>query len=85
LAAAGRGWVDVHPVAFGADGTGVQADLDGGSFVYPAGCFVTGVIGGCEVACLSVEQQLAFHSGYEPRAVDRHDLRLLHEMQRAKD
>src|SRR5215204_4615807 len=31
--------VDLHPVRFGADGGGRQADLDGGHFEYPIGCF----------------------------------------------
>jgi len=74
VAAPGRGWVDLHPVVFDVHGLGRQADLGGGSFAYPAGCFVSGWIGGRPVGCLSVAQQLAFHSGYEPRDIDRADL-----------
>jgi lincosamide nucleotidyltransferase A/C/D/E len=70
-------WVDVHPVRFDADGHGRQADLDGGHFTYPAGCFVTGRIGGRAVACLSAEQQLRFRAGYGLRDIDWHDLSLL--------
>ncbi len=77
LAASGRQWVDLHPVMFRADGVGIQSDLGGGQFVYPPGCFVSGAIGGRGVPCLSVDQQIAFHTGYEPRAVDRADLELL--------
>ena len=77
LAASGERWVDLHPVTFTADGHGRQADLDGGHFDYPPECFVTGRIGGRAVPCLSVEQQRRFHTGYEPRDVDRHDLALL--------
>ena len=81
LAAAGARWVDLHPVAFGPDGSGRQGDLDGGWFAYPAECFTTGRIGGRTVACLSVAQQLRFRQGYELRDVDRHDLALLARLQ----
>jgi lincosamide nucleotidyltransferase A/C/D/E len=47
---------------------------------YPRHCFTTGSIGGVVVACLSVEQQLRFHAGYEPEDIDRHDLALLHQL-----
>jgi hypothetical protein len=30
----------------------------------------------------SVDQQLPFHTGYEPRDNDRHDLALLHSLER---
>lgn len=75
------GWgVDAHPVAFDHDGNGVQAGPDGTTYRYPARCFVTGTIGGSPVSCLSVEQQIVFHSGYEPRDIDLYDLRLLHAL-----
>lgn len=38
---------------------------------------------GVDVGCVSVEQQLLFHSGYEPRDVDRADLAVLHSLARA--
>ncbi len=77
LAAGHERFVDLHPVTFDAHGHGRQSDLDGGHFDYPPECFVTGRIGGQAVPCLSVEQQRRFHTGYEPRDVDRHDLALL--------
>ena len=69
--------IDLHPVALAADGTGVQAGLDGARFDYPADAFGTGLVAGRRVPCLSVEQQVRFHSGYEPREEDLHDLALL--------
>ncbi|MEE6260576.1 nucleotidyltransferase domain-containing protein [Plantactinospora sonchi] len=78
VVAPGRGWVDLHPVVFDESGDGRQAGLDGGYFDYPRDCLVTGVVAGRQVNCLSVAQQLRFHSGYEPRDVDRADLALLH-------
>lgn len=73
-AAPGRGWVDVHPVAFDESGHGRQQGLDGGHFDYPPEAFTVGGIHGREIPCLSLEQQLSFHSGYEPRLQDLHDL-----------
>lgn len=71
--------LDLHPLSFGPDGSATQpADDRGGVFRYPAGCFVTGAIGGAVVGCLSVARQLAFHQGYEPRDRDLHDLAELH-------
>jgi lincosamide nucleotidyltransferase A/C/D/E len=70
--------VDIHPVTFDADGSGLQAGLDGASFAYAADGFSSGTIDGSPVPCLSVEQQLLFREGYEPRPVDVHDVGLLH-------
>lgn len=84
LVAPGRGWVDLHPLAFDASGDGVQAGLAGEAYVYPAASFVTGTIGGRTVGCLSAEQQIAWHSGYELRDVDRTDLTLLHHLVAAR-
>jgi lincosamide nucleotidyltransferase A/C/D/E len=82
LVAAGSRWVDLHPVRFDAHGQGRQADLGGGHFEYPSGCFVSGRSGCSMVGCLSVELQLRFRAGYELRDVDRHDLALLATLDR---
>jgi lincosamide nucleotidyltransferase A/C/D/E len=80
VVAAGRGRVDLHPLVFDQAGDGHQAGLDGGSFRWPRDCFTRGVIGGRRVDCISAEQQLLFHSGYEPRDVDLADVALLHRV-----
>jgi lincosamide nucleotidyltransferase A/C/D/E len=80
LAAAGARRVDLHPVVFDAAGHGHQADLDGGHFDYPRDAFAHGSIAGRTVACLSLQQQVRFHTGYEPREVDPHDIALLHRL-----
>ena len=49
VVAAKRGWVDVHPVRLAADGSGMQAGLNGTRFDYPADCFATGNLAGREV------------------------------------
>jgi lincosamide nucleotidyltransferase A/C/D/E len=74
LRAPGDRWVDVHPVGFGEDGSGRQADLDGGFFEYPPDAFDRGRIAGRVVGCLSARQQRRFRSGYEHRPQDIHDL-----------
>jgi len=74
------GWVDVHPVVFDAAGHGRQADLGGGQFYYPAEAVDEGSLGGVGVPCLSRDQQLLFHTGYEPRAIDLLDLDLLQRL-----
>ncbi|MEU4093627.1 amino acid transporter [Streptomyces sp. NPDC026673] len=67
--------VDLHPLDFAADGSAVQASPDPGRpFRYPASCFTTGTIHGVAVPCLSAEQQVHFHQGYEPAERDRHDM-----------
>ncbi|GGX56007.1 nucleotidyltransferase domain-containing protein [Streptomyces fructofermentans] len=67
--------IDLHPLVFAADGSAVQASPDPHRpFPYPATCFVDGTIGGAPVPCLSVEQQVFFHQGYEPAEHDRHDM-----------
>jgi lincosamide nucleotidyltransferase A/C/D/E len=67
--------IDLHPLTFAPDGSAVQASLEPDRpFAYPARCFVTGTIGGAVVPCLSAEQQVYFHQGYEPKDRDRHDM-----------
>jgi lincosamide nucleotidyltransferase A/C/D/E len=72
--------IDLHPLTFAADGSAVQASADPAHpFVYPASCFVAGSIAGATVPCLSAEQQVYFHQGYEPAEHDRHDMARLRE------
>lgn len=84
--APGDRWVDIHPVAFDSDGHGRQHDLDGGYFEYPPGVFVSGVIAGRVVGCLSAAQQRLFHDlGYELRPQDVHDLAQLDELESRRE
>jgi lincosamide nucleotidyltransferase A/C/D/E len=67
--------IDLHPLAFAADRSAVQASPGPEHpFLYPASCFVTGTIQGTEVPCLSPDQQVYFHQGYEPADRDLHDM-----------
>lgn len=81
LAGVGQRWVDLHPVAFDKKGTGWQANVgDLPPFRYPPDALVRGFVGGVRVRCLSVEQQLLFHTGYGPRPQDLADLTLLRQL-----
>jgi len=74
----GRRAVDLHPVAWGVDGTGLQVGLGRERFVYPPGSAdAVGHIGGRTVRCLTPELLIGFHLGYEPRSIDRQDLAAL--------
>ncbi|WBO61906.1 nucleotidyltransferase domain-containing protein [Streptomyces camelliae] len=67
--------VDMHPLVFAEDGSARQASpLPGHPFTYPSSCFVTGTIRGSAVRCLSAEQQVYFHQGYQPSERDLHDM-----------
>jgi lincosamide nucleotidyltransferase A/C/D/E len=67
--------IDLHPLVFADDGSAVQASPEPECpFRYPSSCFVSGTIKGTTVPCLSAEQQVYFHQGYEPRGRDRHDM-----------
>ncbi len=80
LEATGRGWVDLNPVVFDAAGHRRQSGLDGGVFHYPAGAFTEGRLDGTRAPCLTRKQQVLFRNGYQPRDVDRHDLRLMEDL-----
>jgi lincosamide nucleotidyltransferase A/C/D/E len=72
--------IDLHPLVFAADGSATQASTEPGHpFLYPATSFVTGEIESHAVPCLSAEQQVYFHQGYDPTDRDRHDMTLLRE------
>lgn len=74
----GRRAVDLHPIAWGPDGTGIQEGLAGERFTYPPGSTdAVGHIDGRTVSCLTPALLIAFHLGYEPRPVDRQDMAAL--------
>jgi lincosamide nucleotidyltransferase A/C/D/E len=80
LVAPGRGWVDVHPLVIDDDGNARQAALGGGWHEFPHSFFTIGYLGDVAVPCVSKEAQFLFHSGYELRQVDRHDLAFLDQL-----
>lgn len=70
--------IDLHPVTFDATGVGVQIGYDR-LFHYPVDGFAFGAIAGTRVPCLSAEQQVRFHSDYQPGEKDRRDMFRLRE------
>ncbi|WP_329460086.1 nucleotidyltransferase domain-containing protein [Streptomyces sp. NBC_01497] len=67
--------LDLHPLRFASDGSARQSSFDPGApFHYPASCFTSGTVAGRAVPCVSAEQQVYFHQGYEPTDRDRHDM-----------
>lgn len=69
--------VDLHPVAWDADGAGRQQGFEGRVFEYPAGSTVAGRIRGEEIVCISPALQREFHTGYAAAAHDRIDMAAL--------
>ena len=74
--------IDFHPVVFDEDGNARQigAGANGGDAPYPAWGFASeGTIEGNTVLCLTPKLLVLHHTGYEPQAKDRHNVRLLCE------
>lgn len=68
------GYIDIHPFVLNADGTSKQADLDGGWYEFQPDYFGTAVFEGRSIPCISAKGQQVFHSGYDLREKDIHDL-----------
>jgi lincosamide nucleotidyltransferase A/C/D/E len=79
LSAPGGRVIDLHPVVFDAARHGIQQGTDGRVFDYPPDAFGQGMIGGVVVRCLSAEQQVRFHLGYDPLDHDRRDMAVLRD------
>jgi lincosamide nucleotidyltransferase A/C/D/E len=82
LADAGDRRIDLHPIVLDEDGNGRQigAGPGGGDAFYPAwGLAGQGSISGQAVRCLTARLLLLHHIGYEPKAKDRHNVKLLCE------
>lgn len=67
---------------FDVDGVGIQGNVESTHFLYPPTAFAVGRLGGRTLPCLSADQQELFHSGYQLRAQDEHDLRQLAAIRR---
>lgn len=69
------GYADIHPFVINEDGTAKQADLEGGWYEFEADYFGKAVFEGRTIPCISAKGQKIFHTGYELREVDKHDIR----------
>ena len=75
-AVAGR--VDLHPIVWKPDGSGVQTGFGTERFEYPPGSLnAPGTIDGESVQCATPDLQVLFHSHHEPRDHDRRDMAAL--------
>jgi lincosamide nucleotidyltransferase A/C/D/E len=71
--------VDLHPVTFDETGFGRQVGNEGRVYEYPPDGFGSGSITGVVVPCLTADQLVRFHLGYEPLDHDRHDMAVLRD------
>lgn len=71
------GYLDIHPFILNADGTSKQADLEGGWYEFEKDFFGNALFEGKSIPCITVKGQKIFHSGYELRDKDIHDISIL--------
>lgn len=71
------GYLDIHPFILNEDGTSKQADLEGGFYEFEKDFFSNAIFEGKTISCISLKGQKIFHSGYELRDKDKHDISIL--------
>lgn len=71
------GYLDIHPFVLNEDGTSKQADLEGGWYEFEKDYFSSASFEGYKIPCISLKGQKVFHSGYESRDKDVHDISIL--------
>lgn len=76
------GYLDIHPFVLNEDGTSKQADLEGGWYEFEKDYFDNAVFEGKVIPCISVKGQKIFHTGYELRDKDKHDISILESILR---
>ena len=75
-----NGYLDIHPFVLNGDGTSKQADLEGGWYEFEKDYFDNVVFEGRPIPCISLKGQKIFHSGYELRDKDKHDISILESL-----
>lgn len=76
------GYLDIHPFVLNNDGTSKQADLEGGWYEFEKDYFGQAIFEGKTIPCISIKGQKVFHSGYELRDKDKHDLLILKSLEK---
>lgn len=71
------GYLDIHPFVLNEDGTSKQTDLDGGWYEFEKDYFGFALFECKKIPCISLKGQKIFHSGYELRDKDIHDIAIL--------
>ena len=74
------GYLDIHPFVLSEDGTSKQADLEGGWYEFEKDYFGSAFFEGKTIPCISLKGQRVFHSGYELRDKDKHDISILESL-----
>ena len=74
------GYLDIHPFVLNEDGTSKQANLEGGWYEFEKDYFGSAFFEGKIIPCISLKGQKIFHSGYELRDKDKHDILILESM-----
>lgn len=74
------GYLDIHPLVIAANGNAKQSDGKNGWYEFQASYFTTVLFETRQIACISLEGQLLFHTGYELREKDIADLQLLNTL-----
>lgn len=68
-------YIDIHPFVLSNDGRAKQADGTGGWYEFEADYFGSALFEGKNIPCISAKGQRIFHTGYELRESDRHDIK----------
>lgn len=74
------GYIDIHPFVLNDDGTAKQSDFEGGWYEFDADYFGSAVFENKNIPCISAKGQKAFHSGYEWREMDKHDMEIIEKL-----
>ena len=74
------GYLDIHPFILNEDGTSKQADLEGGWYEFEKDYFDNVNFEGKIIPCISLKGQKIFHTGYELREKDKHDISILENL-----
>lgn len=75
-----HGYLDIHPFVLNDDGTAKQADLEGGWYEFGKDIFGKTLFDGKTIPCISLKGQKLFHSGYDLRDKDKHDILILNNL-----
>lgn len=76
------GYLDIHPFDISDPEHIRQANPAGGYFEFKTDYFGETVFGGRKIPCISLKGQRVFHTGYEPRIEDIHDLEIIDQLEK---
>lgn len=77
-------YIDIHPFVISDDGRVKQADLEGGWYEFEADYFGDAIYQERRISCISAKGQKVFHTGYELREVDKHDIKNIEKVLSSK-